>query len=605
MISYYSKLLYFIGNKKLGFVFIFVLIIITSLLDTISIGLVGPFMALASSPETIHQNSWMKLLYEQLQFKSEIKFISLLGFAILIVFWLKSLINYRAQGHIYKFIIIHQGEVRSRLLNAYLEAPYTFSLSRNTAFLIHNVLTELSAYKYKFLFPSLHLVSDAILSCFLILLLIKTNIIAAVAVLGFIIIPLFFLYQFKHKLLHWGKEDSQSQGEMIRIVNHSLGGIKETKVLGCEPYFATQMSEQIKRYVKAASSFQVFSILPRTLIEGSLVTVLVGITSVFLSLGLNAQELIAVLSIFALVAIKLIPAITRMTQGFSAARNSLYTINKIYLDLRELEQPKANNNSNFSKVLKLSDSFENKNSENYMTDFKDKIEIAHVTYRYSEGCEAALKNISLTIYKGQSIALIGKSGAGKTTLVDVILGLLIPESGNIKVDGISIYKNLRSWQNLIGYIPQSIFLIDDTVERNIAFGVPDGLIDPVRLSQAVEAAQLKEFIEELPQGIKTIVGEQGVRLSGGQRQRVGIARAIYHQREVLVLDEATAALDNETENLVTEAIKSFSGVKTMIIIAHRLSTIDHCDYVYRIDQGSLVDSGDYQTIVLGKENISS
>jgi ABC-type bacteriocin/lantibiotic exporter with double-glycine peptidase domain len=223
--------------------------------------------------------------------------------------------------------------------------------------------------------------------------------------------------------------------------------------------------------------------------------------------------------------------------------------------------------------------------------------LENITYHYSDTLEPAIKNISLTIKKGQSIALIGKSGSGKTTLVDIILGLLKIESGDIWVDGVSIYSNLRCWQNLIGYIPQSIFLIDDTIERNIAFGVPDHLIDYEKLDKAIQAAQLTELIEQLPNGIKTSVGERGVRLSGGQRQRVGIARALYHDREILVLDEATAALDNETESMVSESIRALSGTKTMIIIAHRLTTVKHCDRVYMLEKGCIVKSGSYQEVV--------
>ncbi len=210
----------------------------------------------------------------------------------------------------------------------------------------------------------------------------------------------------------------------------------------------------------------------------------------------------------------------------------------------------------------------------------------------------AVENVSLKIKKGQSIALIGKSGSGKTTLVDIILGLLEPNQGDILVDGKSVYNNLRSWQNMIGYIPQSIFLIDDTVERNIAFGVPDSAIDPAKINKALQAAQLEELITQLPQGIQTEVGERGVRLSGGQRQRIGIARALYHEREILVLDEATSALDNETEKLVSEAIKSLAGTKTLIIIAHRLSTVEHCDRVYLMDKGHVIKSGSYQEVVV-------
>ena len=204
----------------------------------------------------------------------------------------------------------------------------------------------------------------------------------------------------------------------------------------------------------------------------------------------------------------------------------------------------------------------------------------------------------MTIRKGESIALIGQSGAGKTTLVDVILGLLRPQSGDICVDGQSIYSDIRAWQNLVGYIPQSIFLIEDTIERNIAFGVHDHLIDAERLQKAIVAAQLSDLVDSLPNGVHTSVGERGARLSGGQRQRIGIARALYHEREILVLDEATAALDNETERLVTESIKALSGTKTMIIIAHRLTTVEHCDRVYYMKEGKITRAGSYEEVVL-------
>ena len=230
--------------------------------------------------------------------------------------------------------------------------------------------------------------------------------------------------------------------------------------------------------------------------------------------------------------------------------------------------------------------------------FEKKIVLDKIVFQYPNTTHRALDQISLTIHKGQSIGIIGKSGSGKTTLVDVILGLFKPQSGEIKVDGISVYSDLREWQNLLGYVPQSIFLIDDTLEHNIAFGVPDHLIDRDRLKNALLLAQLNEVVEQLPNGIETIVGERGVLLSGGQRQRVGIARVLYHEREILVFDEATAALDNETEHLVTEATKTLSGSKTIIIIAHRLSTIEHCDRIYQIEQGKVIKSGSYQEVVL-------
>jgi len=232
--------------------------------------------------------------------------------------------------------------------------------------------------------------------------------------------------------------------------------------------------------------------------------------------------------------------------------------------------------------------------------FTESVELKQITYSYPNTTKESIKDISFKIGKGESIGLIGKSGAGKTTLVDVILGLLEPTSGDLLLDGVSIYDNFRAWRNLIGYIPQSIFLMDDTVEKNIAFGVPDDLIDRQKVAKVIKMAQLTDLIDNLPDGLRTFVGERGVRLSGGQRQRIGIARALYHDSEILVLDEATAALDNETERLVSESIQHLSGIKTLIIIAHRLSTVEHCDQIYVLEGGRLARSGSYQEIVLNR-----
>jgi ABC-type multidrug transport system fused ATPase/permease subunit len=297
---------------------------------------------------------------------------------------------------------------------------------------------------------------------------------------------------------------------------------------------------------------------------------------------------------------RLIPAASQLVQAMGEMQNKSYSVDRLYLDLKEIEKQKATQPLKSALGLTRGNLSSSKYGENQTMSFTEGVELKEVTYSYPDTSEPAIERVSLSLKKGQSIALIGKSGAGKTTLVDVILGLLQPESGDIRVDGVSVYSNIRSWQNLIGYIPQSIFLIDDTIERNIAFGVPDRLLDRARIDRAIKAAQLEELVEQLPDGIKTVVGERGIRLSGGQRQRIGIARALYHEREILVLDEATSALDNETEKLVSEAIRSLAGTKTLITIAHRLSTVEHCDRVYLLEKGRVVKSGSYQEVVLEK-----
>jgi ATP-binding cassette, subfamily B, bacterial PglK len=310
----------------------------------------------------------------------------------------------------------------------------------------------------------------------------------------------------------------------------------------------------------------------------------------------------SVLGIFAMASIRILPCVGTVINGTSQVRYATSALDKIYLALKELEAlPDL-----YVKGLRSDpeNSMGHRTAVKPMT-FHHQIEVDNIVYRYPSIQDPALKNISFTLKRGESIALIGRSGAGKTTMVDLLLGLLDPEKGDIKVDGLSIYPDLAAWQQIIGYVPQMIYLTEDTLARNVAFGVPDHLIDYQQLQNVIETAQLSELVEHLPQGIHTVVGERGMRLSGGQRQRVGIARALYHDRQILVFDEATAALDHETESLISEAIKSLGGHKTLIIIAHRLSTVEHCDRVYVMEQGRIQRAGNYEEVVLNFSEASS
>lgn len=600
MLQFLAKFLYIVENQKYRLIILIFLFLLTSLLDTIGIGLIGPFISLASVPDTIHKNNLLNWLYVQSHLNSEVIFITWFGLIITIIFYTKSFLSYKVQKYVFTFSYAQKGRLCKRLLQAYLAAPYTFHLSRNTALLIQNIMSETNNFCNGIMLPLLSSTAYAIVSIFLGLLLIKTDVTALLFILAMMLIPLSLYHQFKNKLSQWGKEASVAQVGMIRTINHSLGGLKETRIIGCEPYFEDQIGEYVKGFEVAVSSSQTFKLLPRILIEAALVTFLVCFTCIFLTSNRSTQNLTGVLGVFAIASIRLIPAITQMTNSIGLLRNNSYSLNKIYFDLKEVEELNFNKKSELSPERNRVNLSSHENLVDPAMHFAEQIVLDEVTYSYPNVQETAIKGICLTIKKGQSIALIGKSGAGKTTLVDIILGLLEPQSGDIKVDGVSVYKQLRSWQNLIGYIPQSIFLMDDTVERNIAFGVPDRLIDSERLSKAIHDAQLTELISELPDGVKTVIGERGVRLSGGQRQRMGIARVLYHQREILVLDEATSALDNETERLVNEAIKSLGGTKTLIIIAHRLTTVEHCDRIYLLEKGRIAKSGSYQEVVLGK-----
>jgi ATP-binding cassette, subfamily B, bacterial PglK len=599
-----SKFLYIVAERKYQLIILIVLFLISSVLDTVGIGLIGPFMSLATDPNLIHRNSLLDSLYSFTNADSKPKFIAYFGILIVCVFYIKSLISFTIQKKVFKFSYGQKGDLSQRLLRGYLAAPYTFHLTRNSASLVQNILQETNNFCNGIMLPFLNSISYSVVIICLGFLLIKTNVIATFSILVILLIP-FLLYQnFKGRLALWGKEASVSQVGILRTINHSMGGFKETRIIGCESYFDNQMSQHIKGFEDAVSSAQTFKLLPRNLIEAFLITFLVGFVSLTLFTSQNTQSLTPMLGIFAIASIRLIPAVSQLTNSLASIRNYSHSLNKIYSDLKEIESIASNKNYNVYS-LKKDEYRSNKNESinSKKTQFDDRIVLQNINYCYPKSPEPSLIDISMTINKGDSIALIGRSGAGKTTLVDLILGLLEPQSGDIQVDGTSVYQNLRGWQNLIGYIPQSIFLMDDSIERNIAFGIPDHLIDLDKLEKAIKATQLEELISELPDGIKTAVGDRGVRLSGGQRQRIGIARALYHEREILVLDEATSALDNETEKLVTDSISALSGHKTLIIIAHRLSTVESCSTIYRLEKGRIIQSGSYQKITLNESDL--
>jgi ABC-type multidrug transport system fused ATPase/permease subunit len=590
MFGYFLKFFYILEGKKKQLFGIGFLFLLTSLLETVGIGLIGPFIALATNLNLIHQNSWSHELYTQLGFDSEVKFVSSVGLGIIAILYVKSFLGFNVQKYIFEFGFSQQANLRSRLMQAYLKAPYLFHISRNTAGLIQNIITETQNFANGILMPLLFSLSNITVMIGLIILLIQTNFIATASIFVVLLGLFALVYQFKDKLARWGKEGHEADTEMIRIINHGLGGFKETKVIGCESYFESQIVIQAERFKVAVASANAFSLLPRYILEPLIITFLVAFALAYLITNQSPETLASTLGVFGMASIRLLPAASNVIQTVGGLRHSTYVLDRLYLDLKEVEKVVETKR----KTKQLSEAKSN-------LSFEKEVVLDRVTYQYPGVADPSLKDISLALRRGESIGLIGKSGAGKTTLVDVILGLLTPDTGEIKVDGISVGDNLRSWQNLIGYIPQSIFLTDDTIERNIAFGVTDDKIDRKRLHQAIQAAQLTELMQDLPEGLETVVGERGVRLSGGQRQRVGIARALYHEREILVLDEATAALDNETESLVTEAIKSLSGKKTTIIIAHRLSTIEHCDRIYLLEKGQIVKSGSYQDVVLDKQ----
>ncbi|MER3434322.1 MAG: ABC transporter ATP-binding protein [Leptolyngbya sp. ERB_1_1] len=592
----FAHFFYLLGNKKRQLPLLILLFLCNSFLDTLGIGLIGPFMALVSDAGIVQRQPVLINLYRLSGAISANQFTVFVGLGIAAIFCLKLCLSYCSFRYIYKFTFEHQADLQRKLLHTYLSVPYTFHLQTNTALLIQSVVQETDLFCVGSLSPILLAISNGILILLIGALLALSNFTVTVTIAGLILLVFLFYSGFRKQIAQWGKEGSEAYGEVIRIVNHSLGGLKETRIVGCEAYFESQLDFQVKRYATASSAYATVSQLPRLILEAVLMLFLVGFVSLTIMLGGDAKQLIPTLSIFALSSIRLLPSASHLIGAFGSIKNNSHNLHKLYLNLKEAEAAST------SQPLEGYSRAELPTASVRKLPFQSAIDLHYISYRYPRAKQTALNQISLEIPKGKSIALIGRSGAGKTTLVDLILGLLIPDAGDIRVDGRSIYTDLRAWQNMLGYIPQSIFLTDDTIERNIAFGVPDHEIDQEKLQNAVRSAQLESLIEQLPEGLQTSVGERGARLSGGQRQRVGIARALYFEREILVLDEATSALDTETEQLVTEAIRSLAGTKTMIIIAHRLSTIQHCDRVYYLEQGQVAKAGSYEEVVVSYQS---
>ncbi|NER78834.1 MAG: ABC transporter ATP-binding protein [Leptolyngbya sp. SIO1D8] len=583
--GYLKKFIYIFTDRRQQLVILVAVFLTTSFLEAFGIGLIGPFLSIVENPSLINSNPIANKVYTQLQLQSNSQFIILSGLFIIGVFAIKSTAYLSGKFYTFKTILNQKATIRERLFSAYMLAPYEFHLGRNSADFVNKIVGEANRFTNLVALPLVELCSQTIVVIILVGLMARTNIVLVLVVL-FTLLPAFlgFLVLSK-RLKQWGQSSSQARKQTLKAVSHGLGGLKETRVVGCEAYFQKELHQHVRQEAAMEIRFKSAQVLPRTLIEALLIVAIVGFVclSQFL-LEQSFQSVISTMGVFAVAALRLVPASSQIVQSLGMLRNSIYTLDSLYLDLKEIEtqkliQPYPENSS--AKIFS----------------FKDSLELKDITYRYPTAKSFSLNKISMEIKRGESIGLIGSSGAGKTTLVDVILNLLTPEFGDIQVDGKSIYKNLSGWQKLVGYIPQSIFLLDDTIEQNIAFGIPKHDIDSDRLGYAIKAAQLETLIQDLPQGTHTSVGERGVRLSGGQRQRIGIARALYHQREILVLDEATSALDNETERLISDSITALAGSKTLIIIAHRLTTVEHCDRIYVLEKGQVARSGKYQDVI--------
>lgn len=553
-------------SEKIKLILLLFGILATTLIELVGVVAIMPFVNVVMDPAVIDRTSYLKWLYDFLKINNTNVFIAGLGLILILVYVIKNIsliLLYYAQ---YAFSFNTQKKLSGRMLKCYMHQPYTFHLKNNSADLMRNIESDVTMM-FQGLISMLGLLAEVCVCGILgIYLLIQDKSIAIgiIAVLGGFF--LLFAKPFKNYLVKIGEEDRFYRAGITKWLHQSLGGIKETKILGREQYFCKKFDENYGDWTERQKKYRLLQVAPRPVMETVCITALFGVIILKLLNGTNSAYFISTVSVFAVAAMRLLPSINRITSNYGMVMFNMPAFDAVYHDLKEIE--KLNGEKGKQRF-----------SEPALP-FQESIRIENLTFSYQGAEDNVLEEINFEIKKNQAVAFVGPSGAGKTTLADVILGILKPTGGRVLVDGKNIEEHQDAWIRELGYIPQSIYLMDDTIRNNILFG--QECESEEQLWKAVEEAQLKEFILSLEHGMDTVIGENGICISGGQRQRIGIARALYTDPSVLVLDEATSALDNDTEEAVMDAINHLAGSKTLIIIAHRLTTTKKCDVIYEV-----------------------
>lgn len=556
-------------NDAVKLIALAVLCFIGAFFETISIGVIMPFMEIISSPDDA--TTGFELLDQLLMrlSKNEIIIYSCIG--LLLVFVIKNAFLFFLNYIQTRFVYSRQVQFSVRLLWTYLKKPYEFFFTRNSADLQRNFNSSLPNMISYVMLYSVYLFTEllAVISIFFLLLVV--DIVSAMLILGVLAVAMLLLYmRLKKTIKYYGNKQQSAYSQMVKWINHSINGIKEIKIKENYNFYVENFQSYGQDLSKSNTFLNVLSQTPRFVIEVVAISFLAVMVLYNLFMYGDITQLMPKLAVFAVGAYRLMPSFNRIMTYINGIKFHTASLNNIYDDLVE------------SKY-----SFKNMEGAKEGIAFNDSICFENVVFRYKSSNEDLFKNVSFRITKGSKVGIIGTSGQGKSTLLDILLGLLKPDEGDVTIDGVSIYDNLSAWHSLIGYIPQMIYMIDDTIMNNITLGVSEKEISKDRVWKVLEIVNMKQFIEQLPEGIHTVIGENGICLSGGQRQRIAIARALYRDPQILIMDEATSALDNDTETLITDTLDSIDGQKTFIIVAHRLSTLKNCDYIYKVDQGKV------------------
>ncbi|MGF1584838.1 MAG: ABC transporter ATP-binding protein [Bacteroidales bacterium] len=582
------------AGDKIKLVLLLMMMLLAALLEVVGIGMIPVFISIIAVPDTVLEIEWLMPIWEMFGIENSGDLLVYGSIFLIVVFILKNtyilFYNYIQT----RFIFLRLTSIASNLFKLYMYAPYEFHLKRNSAELLRNITNETMHLVNGVLYNLLKIAKDLVLITAIFGMLLWLE--PVISIVVFLLLGgggALFIMVIRERIRKYGQLAQKERANMIRSVNEGLGGFKDARVLGREKWFYKRFFTNIKSFSKAQIFSDIASLANKPVTETIAISGLLFIALLLYWQGRGIESVIPVMTLFGAATLRLMPAIQEMMKAFTTLKYFIFSIDPIYNDTMELKG-EARNYHNRSNKNAQDPGLLIKGSK---LNFKNEIQFDEASYRYPQSDVEAVKNLTISIPKGYAVGFVGPSGAGKTTLVDMLLGLLEPQHGRITVDNINIHNDISAWKENIGYIPQFIFLADNTIRRNIAFGLPDHEIEEEKLQNAIKAAQLDELVNSLPEGIDTIIGERGTRLSGGQRQRIGIARALYNDPRVLIMDEATSALDNITERYVINAIERLKGERTIVMIAHRLTTVEKCDHLYFMQNGQITDSGTYDQLI--------
>ena len=575
----FKKLNYILDKKqKINIVVLAVMIFIGGILETLSISAMLPVVWVIIDAESVQQNKYCQWIMELLHIQNMQGFIIMLLVALMIMYILKNAYLLLLTSEQNRFISVNRNRLISQVLREFLNRPYEFYLDADIPTVFRLTDSDIPNV-FGILMAIISLASEVVVFVLICGVLIVTDwklVLVLIFISGIVTLVLFKVL--KPKLNSLGMTNQAIQSRIAKWRIQAIYGIKDVKVLHRESFFADNYESNGKIGAKLNQKYAIINALPRILIETIFMVSILGYLVVCVALGDDMTQMLPTLTAFGLAAVRLLPCVNRINTYLTDISYFRPCLDYVYENMNINEISKKTNQT----LLPV--------DETKTMQLRNRIELKDIVYAYPNTDTLIFDHADMEIPYGKSIGIMGPSGAGKSTIVDILLGVLKVHEGQILCDGDNVFENYPAWLAQIGYIPQSIYLVDEPIRNNIAFGIADDEIDDNRIWQVLEEAQLKEFIQTLPEGLDTTIGDRGVRLSGGQRQRLGIARALYHNPEILVFDEATSALDNETEAAVMEAINSFHGKKTMVIIAHRLNTIEKCDMIYKVEGGKITQT---------------